>query len=111
MRTPTSVYEDIRAAYLRYVDTAYWLRDPALMEERRRVLLDGNALFTDVLLEPVLPYDAHVPLSEAARDSGLKAETVEIVGRALFGRFVSDGEPILLRDHQADALRHSLRPG
>jgi hypothetical protein len=59
---PISVYGQIREAYLRYVDTAYWLRDPVVMRERRSLLEGGNLLFTDILIEPVLPYVADVPL-------------------------------------------------
>ena len=32
---PLSVHDDLRDAYLRYFDTAFWLRDPRLMAERR----------------------------------------------------------------------------
>lgn len=111
MRTPLSVYEDVRHAYLRYVDTAYWLRDPGLMAERRALLEREDALFTDVLLEPVVPYDATVPLAAVADAAGLSARAAEIVGEALLGTFVREGEPIQLREHQADALQRSLQPG
>ena len=57
-------------AGLRYFDTAFWLRDPRLMAERRRLLKDSSLLFTDPLLEPVLPYDATVPLAAQARAMG-----------------------------------------
>ena len=67
---PISVHEDLRAAYLRYFDTAYWLRDSRLMAERRALLNQRGLLFTDPLLEPVLPYDATVPLSEVCERVG-----------------------------------------
>ena len=53
---PTTVDDELRSAYLRYVDTAFWLRDEALMSERRELLERRGTLFTDPLLEPVLPY-------------------------------------------------------
>jgi DEAD/DEAH box helicase domain-containing protein len=108
---PVQVYESLRAAYLRYVDTAYWLRDESLMDERRHLLEQQQALFTDVLLEPVLPYDATVELSDAATGLGLRSETAALVGQALFGSFTGAGQPIRLRRHQAEALAHSLTPG
>ncbi|MEQ7125316.1 DEAD/DEAH box helicase [Actinopolymorpha sp. B11F2] len=108
---PFSVYDDIRASYLRYFDTAFWLRDPRLMAERRRRLDHDGRLFTDPLLEPVVPYDADVPLREVCREAGISEETAETVGRALFGSFVAEGSPVLLRQHQADAIRHTFRPG
>lgn len=111
VRTPSSVYAAIRSAYLRYVDTAYWLRDPSLMAERRALLDQGEAIFTDVLLEPVLPYDPEVPLADLAAEIGLSSQAAELVGRALFGDFTKPGQPIRLRRHQAEALRQSLQPG
>ena len=60
---PSRVYSEIRDAYLRYVDTAYWLRSEELMSERRSLLTGTDLLFTDVLLEPVLPYDAEIELA------------------------------------------------
>jgi DEAD/DEAH box helicase domain-containing protein len=110
-RTPTSVYAALRDAYLRYVDTAYWLRDPALMRERRRLLERSDSLFTDVLLEPVLPYDADVPLAEVISQANLPKQAAELVGQALFGDFTQAGEPIHLRQHQAQALAQSLQAG
>lgn len=111
MRTPLTVYDDLREAYLRYVDTAYWLRDDSLMAERRNLLEAGGALFTEVLLEPVVPYDATVALHDVAAELGLSEKTAELVGTALFGSFTPPGEPVRLREHQADALRRSLRAG
>lgn len=110
-RTPATVYRDLREAYLRYVDTAYWLHDPVLMAERRRLLEETDSLFTDVLMEPVVPYDATVELGSAAAEAGLPVRAAELVGEALFGSFRAPGEPITLREHQAEALIRSFRPG
>lgn len=107
-RMPITVYEDIRSAYLRYVDTAYWLRDATLMAERRHLLERGESIFADLLLEPVIPYDAEVKLNSIGAAIGAP-EAASLVGNALFGTFVgSDGE-IRLRQHQADALLHSFQ--
>ncbi len=106
---PTHVYSELQAAYLRYFDTAFWLKDDRLREERRKLLEEPGLLFTDVLLEPVVPYDADFPLSEAASQAGLDPAAARIVGHALFGDFVVEGEDIMLRRHQAETLIHSLR--
>ena len=108
---PLSIYTDLRAAYLRYFDTAYWLRDSRLMAERGELLNQRGLLFIDPLLEPVIPYDATVPLSEVCAKVGVSAEAAEIVGRALFGSFVHKDAPVLLRSHQADTIRNSLPAG
>lgn len=109
--TPATVYQSIRDAYLRYIDTAYWLRDSALMAARRELLDSSSALFTDVLLEPVLPYDAEVDLADAAAQSGANPEAAQLVGQALFGAYTKPGQPLRLRHHQADALIRSLQSG
>ncbi|MEV4826807.1 DEAD/DEAH box helicase [Micromonospora sp. NPDC049257] len=105
---PTQVYRELQDAYLRYFDTAYWLRDKPLRDERRQLLETPGLLFTDVLLEPVVPYDADYPLAEAAQRGGLDPVAARIVGEALFGDFVKPGQQILLRRHQAEALIRSL---
>lgn len=108
---PLSVHDDLRDAYLRYFDTAFWLRDERLMAERRQLLRESSLLFTDPLLEPVLPYDATVPLAEVCEQVGISREIAEVVGRALFGAFTRPGSPVLLRDHQAEAVRRTFQPG
>lgn len=108
MSTPSSLHNDLRRAYLRYFDTAFWLRDERLMHERRRILERPGRLFSDPLLEPVIPYDASVPLLEVTREVGISDEAAGIVGQALFGSFTPAGQPVRLRAHQAEAIRSSL---
>ena len=63
------------------------------MAERRQLLEDSGLLFTDPLLEPVLPYDATVPLAGVCQQAGISPRTGEIVGRALFGAFTPPWQP------------------
>ena len=84
---PIRVYDEIRDTYLRYIDTQYWLRSADLMRERRSLLSDTDLLFTDVLLEPVLPYDSTVALGEVIAEIGLDPQVGEHVGEALFGEY------------------------
>lgn len=108
---PLSVYADLRAAYLRYFDTAFWLRDQRLMAERRELLERSGLLFAEPLLEPVLPYDATVPLNEVCQEVGISPSTADVVGRALLGSYSDGSQHVLLRDHQAEAIRHNFRAG
>ncbi|WP_300646133.1 DEAD/DEAH box helicase [Nocardioides sp.] len=109
--TPLSLRDDLAAAYLRYIDTQYWLRHTGLADERRGLLrADGN-LRSEALLEPVLPYDASVDLLHTAGAAGLSPETAEIVGRALFGDFTPPDQPVRLRAHQAEAVTSHFRSG
>lgn len=109
--TPLTLREDLSGAYLRYIDTQYWLRNSDLSAERRALLrADGN-LRSECLLEPVVPYDAAVDLLETAIGAGVSPESAEIVGRALFGDFTGPGKPLLLRAHQAEAVTSHFREG
>ncbi len=108
---PIRVYQEIKDSYLRYIDTAYWLRHKELMIERRKLLTETDLLFTDVLLEPVLPYDAQIDLAGVIGEAGVDPRVAELVGSALFGAYTKPGEPYRLRSHQAEALRHSLKSG
>ena len=106
--SPISLNDSVRDAYLRYFDTAFWLRDEGLMAERRTLLERAGRLFADPLLEPVIPYDATVPLLDVTREAGISDTAAEIVGEALFGAFTPTGSPVMLRWHQAESVRHSL---
>jgi DEAD/DEAH box helicase domain-containing protein len=105
---PVSLQRDLKDAYLRYIDTNYRLKDARLQAERRHILEQPGRLFGDVLIEPVLPYPASVKLSDVSSAAGVDAQAAEIVGNALFGQFGLPGSPVMLREHQADALKHSL---
>src|SRR4051794_37646861 len=110
MTTPLTLRRDLRDAYLRYFDTAFWLRDEGLLAERRRLLEASGALVSECLLEPVLPYDADVPLLDVTRGVGVSDEPAGLVGDALFGSFTATGQGVHLRSHQADSVRHHFRP-
>ncbi|MBF4766613.1 DEAD/DEAH box helicase [Nocardioides agariphilus] len=109
--TPLTLRDDLAAAYLRYVDTAFWLRNSDLMQERRQVLQSGDMLLSECLLEPVLPYPATEDLLTVTRSVGLSDATATVVGDALFGSFVKPGDAISLREHQAAAVAHHFRSG
>ena len=107
---PVKVAKDLRDAYLRYFDTAYWLDYPDLMEERRRLLEEDGLLFNDLLLEPVLRYMSTVSLDSIAAESDVDRSVAEVVCRALFP-FLKPNQQVFLRKHQAESFQASLRPG
>ena len=109
--TPQSLNDALVETYLRYIDTAYWLRDERLMRERRQRLVDSGILATEPFLEPILTYPAKDLLSEVAREMGIDASVAEQVGQVLFGAYTTPGEPIRLRAHQAAAVRASFKNG
>lgn len=109
--TPISVYRDLQDAYLRYVDTTYWLRHKDLMEERRDLLRQNGRLFTEFHLEPIAQYDAEIDLDEFAEKNGMPVAAVKMVGEALFRKFTPANEPIRVRDHQAESLKANFLSG
>lgn len=108
---PLDTYDGLKDAYLRYYETTYWLRDADLRKERRALLERPGKLFTEPLIEPVLPYPSTNELLKVARSVGIEDRVADAVGRALFGGFVENDSPISLRAHQAEAIQHSFRPG
>ncbi|MEU4360494.1 DEAD/DEAH box helicase [Promicromonospora sp. NPDC023987] len=100
---PIDLGRSINETVLRYIDTAFYVRDEGLRRERRRLLTEDVRLLPYPLLEPVLPYDGVVDAFEACRDAGLTEEEAEWLVHGLFG--TEAGTEVRLRQHQADALR------
>ncbi|MCY4113349.1 MAG: DEAD/DEAH box helicase [Chloroflexi bacterium] len=104
---PAALYQDIRDSYLRYYDTALWLRDDAMLHERRELLERPGTVFTDPLIEPVLSYPSTTSIFDACASIGTDRETADLLGAALFSE---DGH-FRLREHQVQALSTLLRDG
>lgn len=103
--TPVEVADDIRAAFLRYIDTAYALRDSGLTEERRRLLLEGQGnLFAPLMLEPVLPYGGVSTVEECATAIDVDLRDLQDVVKAVFSVDTNALSSVKLRKHQAAAL-------
>lgn len=69
--TPTRLARELKDAFLRYFDTAFWLDDEDLMRERAALLEAPGALVGDVMLEPVVPYPNTKPLLDVAASVGI----------------------------------------
>lgn len=103
--TPIRISNDLRSAFLRYIDTAYALRDKALADERRRLLLQGQGnLFAPLMLEPVVPYDGVASVGEVADMAGVDVHDLGDVVAAIFGVERGSLDSIRLRAHQSTAV-------
>ncbi len=106
---PLRLAADLRDAYLRYFDTAFWLDDENLMKERRRLLEAPGALVGSVLLEPLVPYPNVVEYYEVTRGCGIDDAIARGVAEAVFPGVAA--HDLKLRSHQAAAIRRSLAHG
>ena len=101
---PARIQAAIREGYLRYFDTAFWLRDEKLMAERRRLLEQDGHVLQDALIEPVPTYPLGRTIREVCEDTGLDRPMADRLGAMLFG---ADGR-FRLWEHQARSLHVSL---
>ena len=102
--TPSETLSYIQDAFLKYYDSAFWMRDEKLMQERRVLLKKPGVTAQDILLEAVLPYPSVTSIAEACIQAGLNADVANLLGKILFD---SDSN-FALRDHQAKSLVTSL---
>lgn len=104
---PARIQAAIREGYLRYFDTAFWLRDEKLMAERRRLLEQDGLVFQHALIEPLESYPSERTILDVCAGSGLDGAIADRLGAMLFG---ADGS-FKVWAHQARSLEVSLAPG
>ena len=106
MLGPLRVYEAIKEGYLRYFETAFWVRDSAIREERAHLLRGDGRYFTEPLIEPVLPYEPRDSVAEVTETLGLPQELATELAQVVFDQ----GPDFRLFDHQREALTSSMGP-
>ena len=102
--TPSETLSYIQNAFLKYYDSAFWMRDEKLMQERRMLLKQAGVTAQEILLEAVLPYPSVTSISEACTQAGLNSDIANLLSKIIFD---SDSN-FALRDHQAKSLVTSL---
>lgn len=102
-RNPRTVIDYVRDAYLRYYDSAFWMRDDGIMAERKTLLTEAGVMAQEPLLEAVPVYPSVAPVAESCSKAGLSSSVGERLGQVVFGR----GD-INLRKHQAQALQYAV---
>lgn len=104
---PDQVLSYVRNAYLRYYNTAFWLRDPRIKAERQALLEKAGAISQEPFLEAVLPYPSVRTIASACAGTSLSIEDADELGRILFQ---GGSAQFKLREHQVEALQTSLAP-
>lgn len=85
MDDPFKTFDEIRSAYLRYLDSPFRVRYDALMEERRSLFDQDRQLYRLPLFEPIVPYESSgLTIQEACARLGVAPEAAEFAGRGLF---------------------------
>ena len=107
---PQDLVARLNEAYLKYVNTSYWLDSPSAIAERDLLLQESSRFLSDVFIEPVLPYEANESFDELCARTGLDAAKLAPVVHALMP-WLKPGEPIKLRQHQAAAVEASFKTG
>lgn len=98
MNNPFKVFDEIKAAYLRYLDSPFRLRYPALMQERRNLLDQDRQLYREPLIETLPPYESSgLTVEQACQRLGVPPGAAQFMVQGLFP---ANGK---LHQHQLDA--------
>ena len=85
MDNPFKVFDEIRAAYLRYLDSPFRLRYDALLDKRRRLLDVDRQLYREPLFEPVAPYESSgMTVTQACAQLGVSSDFADFAACGLF---------------------------
>lgn len=103
-KTPREVLSYIQEAYHKYYDSAFWIREEAVLHERRALLRQPGLTAQDILLEAVAGYPSEVSIKDACNQIGLNDDLAGKLGYVIFG----GDENFKLRRHQAQSLITSL---
>ena len=107
MENPFQIFDSIREAYLRYLDSPFRLRYEALLNERRALLDRDGQLYREPLYEPMSPYESSgMTAIEAASELGASPASGEFIVQKLFEPS-PDGRHRQLYSHQLEAWRRS----
>lgn len=106
MNDPFQTFEQLRQAYLRYLDSPFRVRYPALLDERRELLDRDRQLYREPLFEPIAPYvSSGRTVAQACQGMGLSPEIAEFL--TIDGGVFPPARELF--DHQLQAWQASQR--
>lgn len=104
MDNPFEIFNAIRRAYLRYLDSPFRLRYEVLLRERRELLDRDSQLYREPLFEPIVPYESSgLNIHDACGRLGVPVEAADFMVRGIFPRNERTGRPRVLYSHQVEA--------
>ena len=101
--SPARLQRSIKEGYLRYLDTAFWLRDEKLMAERRELFCEDGNIFRDALVEPLPAYSPEITIKDTCEDAGFDKSIANSLGSMIFN---SDGEFSAVESSSTLVARH-----
>jgi len=103
---PFRTFDQLRQAYLRYLDSPFRVRYPALLDERRDLLNRDRQLYRNPLIEPVTPYGSSgLTVRQACSRLGTSTEIADFL--AVDGGLFPAGQELF--EHQFQAWEASRR--
>jgi len=85
MDNPFELFDEIRRAYVRYLDSPFRLRYDVLLDERRQLLDADRQLYRQPLFEPVAPYESSgLTIAQACAQLGVLADVAGFTQCGLF---------------------------
>ncbi len=106
MDNPFGIFEEIRQAYLRYLDSPFRLRYDALLSERRRLLDRDRQLYREPLFEPITPYESsQLTVGAACGRLGITPDAPAFITSARDGSLFPAART--LHRHQLEAWQES----
>ncbi len=102
MDNPFQVFDSLRQTYLRYLDSPFRLRYPALLQERRTLLDQDRQLYRLPLVEAIPPYESSpYTVPQACAQFGIDAAVADFISRGFFQAHLP------LHQHQFEAWQRS----
>jgi DEAD/DEAH box helicase domain-containing protein len=104
---PQSIKEQVENAYRSYYNSAFWIKNRKLFDERDKLLKSKGLLSQELQIELVPPYPSVEPIINVCQKFNADKHVAKAIAKILFGS--EHNETFKLRLHQAQALERSLR--
>lgn len=102
---PKNIKLEIEEAYRKYYNTAFWIKNEKLLNERNALLYKKGILSQDLQIEYVPSYPSVVPIKNICEKLSSDENFSKVLTKIIFG---NDNEDFKLRTHQAESLERSL---